>query len=345
MVIASSLVIEANELTLWICKAGDRSQREERMLENSVLGIGWEDLGDLSKIESRDELKSLYSKVYPDASTGRINNHVGQILSFIKKVDIGDLVVTPLKLKTRRIAVGEITGGYEFRLDLGTDMVHTIPVKWIETDLPRTRFDQDLLYSFGAHMTLCRARAVNAQERVLDVLTKKVRVVEGEEEEVLIDIEDESLSQINDFISMKFKGHEHANLIAAILRAQGYETVTSSPGPDGGVDITASKGPLGLLEPRICVQVKSGVSAIGKDVYDRLKGVMSSLNATHGLLVSWGGFKSSVNRASLNDRFLIKLWGPREILEQLFEVYPKIDPEIRIKLPLKIIWALSIPEI
>ena len=333
-------------MTLWVCKAGDRGQREERMLENSVLGIGWEALGDLSKIESRDELKSLYSKVYPDASMGRLNNHVGQILAFIKKTEIGDTVVTPLKLKTRRIAVGKITGRYEFRLDLGADMNHTIPVKWIKTDLPRTRFDQDLLYSFGAYMTFCQARALNAKERVLKTATGKVLKVEkGEIEEGLIDIEDESLAQINDFISMKFKGHEHAHLIAAILRAQGYETVISPPGPDGGVDITASKGPLGLLEPRICVEVKSGMSSVGSDVYDRLKGRMSSLKATHGLLVSWGGFKSTVNRAAINDRFLVKLWGPQEILEQLFEVYPKIDPEIRVKLPLKRIWALSTTEI
>lgn len=332
-------------MTLWICKAGDRSQREERMLEKSVLGIGWEDLGDLSKIESRDELKSLYSKAYPDAPTGRLNNHVGQILSFIKKAEIGDTVATPLKLKTRRIAVGKITGRYEFRLDLGADMNHTIPVKWIKTDLPRTRFDQDLLYSFGAYMTFCQARALNAEERVLKVVTGKVpEFEEGKLEEGLIDIEDESLAQINDFISMKFKGHEHAHLIAAILRAQGYETVISPPGPDGGVDITASKGPLGLLEPRICVEVKSGNRAVGSDVYRELRGKMSAINATHGLLTSWSGFKSSVDLASKNDVFLIKLWGPQEILEQLFEVYPKIDPEIRVKLPLKRIWALSTTE-
>jgi len=331
-------------LTLWVCKAGDRGQREERMLEKSVLGIGWEALGDLSKIKSRDELKSLYSKIYSDASTGRLNNHVGQILSFIKNTEIGDIVVTPLKLKTRRIAVGKITGGYKFREDLGADMKHTIPVKWINTDIPRTSFDQDLLFSFGAYMTFCQARALNAEERVLEVAKGDVPDFEREEEEVLRDIEDESLNQINDFISMKFKGHEHAALIESILKAQGYETEISPPGPDGGVDITASKGPLGLLEPRICVQVKSGNRSVGSDVYRELRGKMSAINATHGILTSWSGFKSSVDSASKNDVFLIKLWGPQEILEQLFEVYPKIDPEIRVKLPLKRIWTLSTTE-
>jgi len=91
------------------------------MLENSVLGIGWEDLGDLSRINTRNELKTLYRNTYPDASIRRMRNHVGQILSYVKKAKIGDTVVVPLKT-TRKIAVGEIKSDYEFRNDLGPDM-------------------------------------------------------------------------------------------------------------------------------------------------------------------------------------------------------------------------------
>jgi len=334
-------------LTLWVCKTGNRGQREERIIENSVLGIGWEDLGDLSKIRSRSELKALYSKYYPDASTGRMNNHVGQILSFLKKTKVGDTVVIPLKL-TRKIAVGKIVGDYVFREDLGADMKHTMPVEWKRKDIPRSNFDQDLLYSFGAYMTFCEAHARNAEKRVLEVVEGKIaRIDEGEEEEkgVLRDIEDESVNQIIDYISKKFKGHEFAALIASILKAQGFNTKLSPPGPDGGVDITASKGALGLLEPRICVQVKSSESTVGTDVYSQLKGKMSSLGATHGLLVSWGGFKKSIESESKNDTFKVKLWGPQEVLEQLFEVYPSIDSEIQASLPLKRIWALSTTEV
>ncbi len=224
-------------------------------------------------------------------------------------------------------------------------MKHTIPVKWQKTDIPRTRFDQDLLYSFGAYMTFHGSHAMNAEERVKLIATGKTPVVEkGEEEAGLRDIEGESISQITDYISMKFKGHEHEGLIASILKAQGYEVVMSPRGRDKGVDITASKGALGLLEPRICVQVKSGDSPVGREVYDQLKGRMSSIQATHGLLTSWSGFKSTTISAAKNDPFHIKLWGPEEILERLFVAYPDIDPEMQMKLPLKRIWSLSMPE-
>jgi len=310
------------------------------MLENSVLGIGWEELGDLSNIQTREQLKELYAKAYPDASTGRMNNHVGQILSFIKKAKKGDTVVVPLKL-TRKIAVGKIAGGYEYREDLGADMKHTLPVKWIKKDLPRSNFDQDLLYSFGAYMTFCEAHASNAENRVLEISTGKISVGDEEEEEILRDVEDEALDQITDYISKKFKGHDFAALIESVLKAKGFETKLSPPGRDGGVDIIASTGPLGLLEPRICVQVKSSNSPIGTEVYNQLKGTMSTLNATHGLLVSWGGFTSPLKNDSRKDAFLVRLWGPQEVLEQILEVYPKLDPDVKAKLPLKRIWTLS----
>lgn len=332
-------------MTLWICKGGRRGQRESRMLENSVLGIGWEDLGDLSRINTRNELKTLYRNTYPDASIRRMRNHVGQILSFVKNAKIGDIVVVPLKT-TRKIAVGEIKSDYEFRNDLGTEMRHTRRVEWKKTDVPRTSFDQDLLYSFGAYMTFCRARARNAEKRVFDIIAGKKPVTEmkGLEGEILRDIEDEALNQINDFIQRKFKGHELATLVASILEAQGFMTAQSPPGSDGGVDITASKGPLGLSEPRICVQVKSQKSTVGVDVYRQLKGTMSSINASHGLLVSWAGFKNTVEKEARKDAFQIKLWGPQQLIEQLLKNYEKIDPEIKAKMPLKSIWTLSTSE-
>lgn len=222
-------------------------------------------------------------------------------------------------------------------------MRHTRRVGWKKTDVPRSSFDQDLLYSFGAYMTFCQARASNAEKRVLDVISGKKPPKEPEEleEEILRDVEDEALNQISDFISRRFKGHELATLVGAILEAQGFMTLQSPPGRDGGVDIMASRGTLGLSEPRICVQVKSQKSRVGVNVYRQLKGTMSSIDATHGLLISWAGFKDTVKKEVRKDAFRIKLWGPQELIEQLLKNYEEIDPEIKAALPLKRIWALS----
>ena len=61
-------------------------------------------------------------------------------------------------------------------------------------------------------------------------------------EEGGIDIEQYSRDEIVKFIGRKFKGHDLARLVEAVLSAQGYVTLKSDPGPDGGVDGSGSDG-------------------------------------------------------------------------------------------------------
>ena len=75
-----------------------------------------------------------------------------------------------------------------------------------------------------------------------------------------------------------------ARLVDAVLRATGYTTCLSPEGPDKGVDILAPE-PMGFGEPRVCVQVKLGDSALDRPTLDQLIRVMQNVQASHGLLV------------------------------------------------------------
>src|SRR3546814_783200 len=89
---------------------------------------------------------------------------------------------------------------------------------------------------------------------------------ETDADEIAADIEDVANQQIISLIKSEFAGHDLANLVAEILEVEGYTTRVSTPGPDGGVDILAAGGALGLGEDRICVQVKSGDGVANHDV-------------------------------------------------------------------------------
>lgn len=65
------------------------------------------------------------------------------------------------------------------------------------------------------------------------------------------------------------------------------------------------------------------------------------MNATHGLLVSWGGFKKSVYDEAKDDVFRIKLWGSTEVTEELLRNYDRLPTEIKSLVPLKQIWILT----
>lgn len=71
---------------------------------------------------------------------------------------------------------------------------------------------------------------------------------------------------------------------------------------------------------------------------------MQNVRADKGLLVSWGGFKTSVDREIPNQFFRVRLWDRNEIIEQLLKHYDKLDEDIRAEIPLKRMWSLAIEE-
>lgn len=333
-------------MAVWMVRAGRNGEQEERALKSNVAASGWVDLPDLSDVNTREELRALYESTRPDADRNRAANHVGQIWGFIKGLKANDLIVLPLKLQSA-VAVGEVTGGYQFRNDLGPDMVHVRPAKWIRTDIPRTNFGQDLLYSFGALMTVCRIQRNNAEERVRATLAGNLDPGSGVEEVETVDetadIEQAARDQVVQYISARFKGHELARLVEAVLQAQGYVTRRSDPGPDGGVDILAGAGPMGFDSPRICVQVKSSFSPTDVNVLRSLQGTLPNFRAQQGLLVSWGGFTKSTLEEARRSFFDIRLWDADNLLQAVLDNYKSLPESLRAELPLKRVWAL-VPE-
>ncbi|MCF7855240.1 MAG: restriction endonuclease [Candidatus Pacebacteria bacterium] len=331
-------------MTVWVVRAGKHGQDETTALEEGIAIVGWREFGDLSNIPSVDEMRALHRKIFPDMKEQAVINNAAQIWAFVKRINKGDIVVLPLKTQSA-VALGKVTGDYEFRKGR-----HVRSVQWVRTDIPRDAFGQDLLYSMGAFMTVCQIRRNNAAERIKDVMAGRpdpvlVKNKENvDEPEDIPDIEQFAGDQIRSFISRKFKGHELAQLVAAVLRAQGYQLHVSSPGPDNGVDILAGRGAMGFEPPRLCVQVKSSDTPVGNEVLNVLRGSMSSHKAEQGLLVSWGGFKSTVQRELAKEFFSIRLWDSGKIVEAILENYDKLPEDLKADLPLKRIWTLVLEE-
>jgi len=331
-------------MSVWIVRAGRNGEQEEGALEHKVATIGWNELPDLSSIKSREELRARYEEIYPGTRKMSIANQVGQIWSFIHRIQPNDLIALPLQLQSA-IAIGKVTGPYQYRTDLSPNIRHVRPVEWSRTDLPRSTFEQDLLYSFSAPPTVYQVQAHNAEERVRAILEgKRVILPAGEEREAIIDVERVARDQILEFLNRKFKGHDLARLVEAVLQAQGYVTRGSEPGPDGGVDILAGAGPMGFDRPRLCVQVKSSQSPVDVTVLRSLQGSMSTLGAEQGLLVSWGGFNRAVLRESRQRFFTVRLWDSDDLLETVLENYDRLPDVVQAELPIKRIWGLVLEE-
>ncbi len=332
-------------MALWCIKGGRNGEREQRMIERSIVAIGWQELGDLSVYSDKEALMTKYQDAFPDAERRRVAHHVGQLWSFVNRIKINDLVVVPLKTQSA-IAIGEFKSDYLYSEEYGQDMRHIRKVEWFRTDLPRNTFDQDLLYSFGAFMTVCQITRNDAERRVRALLRgEQVQPLDEEEiDDQSTDVEQIARDQILKHISQKYRGHELARLVESVLSAQGMTVERMNPGPDGGVDILAGSGAMGFDSPRICVQVKSSDTPVGVEVFRALKGTMDSFSADQGLLVSLGGFKNSTLNEALTSFFRVRLWDSGDLINLIIRYYDQLPDTVQAEIPLKKVWALALEE-
>ena len=153
-------------------------------------------------------------------------------------------------------------------------------------------------------MTVCNISRNDAERRLATVSegkpdpgpsmpldTEAVQPGLGEQPDGLPDLPQIAHDQIVAHIQTKFSGHALADLVDAVLRADGWVTRLSPPGADGGVDILAGRGSLGLDEPRLCVQVKSQNSPADVTVYRSLQGTMQNVQCTAGAVSLLGRFQ------------------------------------------------------
>jgi restriction system protein len=337
---------------LWIVRAGAHGERELAAISQRKLLPGFLEVGNLSTKQNRDAILAYLQAALPNQGENRLRNFAAQLNQFVNTIQAGDYVVMPRKV-TNGVAIGIVKGPYQY--DVDSEFKHSRAVEWEEESLPRDTFKQDLRHSFGAFMTVCEIKRNAALDRVKAVLDKGVdpgsllgkqghiQAVAADEsveaDEYQTDIEDIANQQIISLIKSEFAGHALADLVAEILRVEGYTTKVSPPGADGGVDILAAGGTLGLGEDRVCVQVKSGDGPANHDVVLRLIGSVSNTQAQTGLLVSIGGVNAAAQKELDNNFFKLRLWQMPDLLRALFRTYDELSDETRSKLPLKQIWA------
>lgn len=71
---------------------------------------------------------------------------------------------------------------------------------------------------------------------------------------------------------------------------------------------------------------------------------MTNFNAEDGLFVAWGGFKGNMQKEVSTQLFHLRPWTQKELPGQSFELYDRLDEDIRAVLPLKRFWMVAAQE-
>lgn len=347
----------------WVVRSGKYGEREQWSIANGFAGTGWGEFPDLTSYDSRSGLLELVGKTLRNLKEGAVANYAGQLWALRSRVQSGDLMVLPLKT-TKQVALGRVTGEYQYRSDEpDPSLRHVIPVDWQRTDVPRSAVKQDLLFTLGSALTVFAPSKNHAVTRLDAILATgidpgQVPSLGGykssspsstldpepdnsvDEPEMVPDVEETAQIQISAKIAEEFAGHGLASLVTALLTIDGFVCRQSPPGPDGGVDIIAGRGILGMDDPMVLVQVKSG-GQVGAPVVQQLHGAMAQHGATQGLLVAWGGLSKAARDQIQNQKMRVQLWEGPQVVDSVLANYDALPEDIRAKIPLKRVWVLS----
>ena len=116
---------------LWMVRAGRRGVLAEDFEAKGCVAIGWAPLGDLSSVETREEIKERVEAVWGDEwKQGKINGSAGMIARFVLEFEQGDYVLTYNKEK-RKYPVGRIVSDYSFRSKPLPEHPHVREVDWL----------------------------------------------------------------------------------------------------------------------------------------------------------------------------------------------------------------------
>ena len=325
------------DITLWGIHAGRTGDADTLFLEQNVVAIGWQQLGDPSAIPAnRNAFKTAFLKAYPESKPGAVPTKAGQIFRFIHEMKKGDLIAYPSK-QDRHIHLGRITGDYRYDPSLSPGYPNLRPAEWLKA-VPRTSFSQGALFEIGSAMSLFQIK--NYAEEYLAAVENRPTVTPVEADETVAEVAEDIEETTRDFIlktlAQELKGHPFTQFVAHLLEAMGYRTRISPEGPDGGIDIVAHRDELGFEPPIIKVQIKSSEGKIGHPDVSALVGNISPNE--HGLLITLGTFTAQAT-AFARGKSNLRLIDGDSLIGLILAHYEQFDSRYKGILPLKRVYV------
>jgi len=327
-----------SEKRMWMVRSGEGGILFEDFKKKGIIAIGWKEVGDLTKMLKWTEIEEKVKKAFPESSKGYIGMTTGQITRFRIDFKFGDYVIT-YNPQERKYLVGEIVSDYEYNQNL-TKFHNIRKVKWLG-EIDRDKLSTQTKNSLGSIATIFEVWYVDTKKEILNLLQGKETAQEATAEETAEEtIKEDMIQKAHEFIKDKVSAlnwDEMQKLVAGILKSMGYNYRISPPGSDRGKDIIASPDGLGLLDPRIVVQVKHRVGQVGAP---EIRSFIGALRTGHkGLFVSTGGFSKEARYEADRSNVPLTLVDLDELVNLIIQYYDSFTTETRVLIPLtKIHW-------
>jgi len=322
--------------TMWMVRAGEDAYLIDDFLKKKYVAIGWNKLGDISNIKSKEKLKELVKVKYDYRKKSQLSATAGQIRRFLFEFKQGDYVLSYDPSK-RVYLVGTIESDYNYNKTLG-EYHHIRKVKWLG-ETQRDKLSTSTKNTLGAISTIFEINDI-AQKEIISVLHGKSKNDEINQDEADEEtLKEDMVSRANELIKdkiLELDWEDMEKLVAGVLRAMGYKTMITERGADRGKDIEASKDGLMLEEPRIIAEIKHRNGQVGAK---EIRNFNSVLRGKKGLYISTGGFSKDAKYEAERTNEQLTLINADRLVKLIIQNYDDFDVDTKLLIPLsKIYW-------
>jgi restriction system protein len=328
----------SKEQPMWMVRAGEGAYLIYEFLNQNLVAIGWNSVGNLKEVKGLKDIKEKLKKAYPDFKDSQINNFAGQLQRFRFEFQKGQKVVTYAP-NERQYHIGEIISDYDYS-QTEAEFHHFRKISWLNK-ISRDSLSTSAKNSLGSTLTIFKI-PYEIEEELL-----KTKKAPSSIDEKAIDLEEETLDTLKEDTEAKAKEfikdkilslnwEEFQEYIAGILRAMGYRTLVSSKGSDRGKDIVGSPDGLGLESPRIKVECKHRKGTMGAPEVREFMAVLRGVDK--GLYISTGGFTREAHYEAERSEKPLTLVDSEMLVNLTILHYDNFDSESRALIPLKKIY-------
>lgn len=154
----------------------DRDRNEvhfEKFLERGVIAVGWPELGDLNRFESREAIREAWLGIHPELSRQSAAAQTGNLFRFSRELPESDFVVT-YRSDRRLYAVGKIAGKYTYDPDFFAfqedNFPNIIPVNWNSIQFSRSELSGSAQAALGSQLTVFQLKNEAVIEEILGLV-------------------------------------------------------------------------------------------------------------------------------------------------------------------------------
>lgn len=313
---------------VWHFRPAREGEFGRLLLETGLVSAEFGVREDLSEHFDPGQILDVVETANPHEKPTRVRSMSTQLNALVNGMQPGDILLASLPCGGL-VGVGMIEPG----LAEDPEGRPARRVQWLREPVRRDLLLPDLLTATGSYTPLSEVSRPGILDRVRGLIRDGRDPGPcgpgGSAPETLGALLSREHQRIKNRIGAVFTGHAMADLVGELLRLEGMTVSVGAPGPDGGVDLIAGGGPMGIAPPRIVGQVKSGLQVAGDETLQGLVGNLHGAGGDTALLVSWSGVTRQARGRASAMGFRVLIWDGDEVVRRFLDGYDRLPDRIR----------------